>query len=129
MRHSKMFAIGFCLTSTLLLGACGRYPSTWDPEELILPGNLPPQQQVKIWSRDSLFRWHAVIYTRDSITGIPYLMPTKCDGCRVALSRSAVDSIRVGNPPSPRDYEKQEVGTFLGGMVIAVALLIFHIGK
>ena len=34
----------------------------------------------------------------DTVSGVPYLEPPECDSCRVALSRSAVDSIRTGNP-------------------------------
>ncbi len=58
-------------------------------------------QQVKIWSGDTVLRWHAVIFTDDSITGVPYKMSTKCDNCRLGLPLSSVDSIRVGYPSSP----------------------------
>ena len=58
-------------------------------------------QQVKIWSGDTVLRWHAVIFADDSITGVPYKMSTKCDSCRLGLPLSSVDSIRVGYPSSP----------------------------
>jgi hypothetical protein len=123
----------FWLLLVLTAGCINGYPSSWDREEMILPGNLPPEQQVKIWSADSVFWWHAVVYTRDSITGIPYTIPTTCDSCRIALPRQAVDSIRVGNPPSLREYQQQEAGSFVAAMVLVgileIALAIFHIGK
>ncbi len=34
----------------------------------------------------------------DSISGIPFLLPTTCDSCRTALPRAAVDSLRLGDP-------------------------------
>jgi hypothetical protein len=32
------------------------------------------------------------------VTGIPYVHPTGCDSCRIALARTEVDSIRLGDP-------------------------------
>lgn len=87
----------------LLVIAAGCFQARWAREE-IKPGQLDPRQEVKIWSGDSLARWHAVLITRDSITGIPYKMSTECDCCRVGLPVLSVDSIRVGNPESFRDY-------------------------
>ena len=102
MRHSILPVMGLLLVLTAGCYA-GSHAGPWELEEMIVPGNLPREQHVKIWSGDTVFRWHAVIYTRDSITGIPYTMPVTCDSCRIALARSAVDSIRVGNPKGPRD--------------------------
>ena len=52
--------------------------------------------RVRIWTHDSVFQWHAVLVTRDSITGIPSSLPAQCDSCRLALPVSAVDSLNVG---------------------------------
>lgn len=87
----------------LLVLTAGCYPAHWELEELILPGTLPPEQQVKIWTGATHVRWRAVVYTRDSITGVPYEMPTTCDSCRIAVPRSAVDSISVGYPKTRRE--------------------------
>jgi len=54
----------------------------------------PPGQQVLIFSRGKALRWRAVVINRDSVTGVPYQMPTKCDTCRLGLPRAAVDSMR-----------------------------------
>jgi len=45
-------------------------------------------------------RLHAVVMTRDSFSGIPFLQSVDCDSCRVQFSRDDVDSVRVGNPPA-----------------------------
>lgn len=92
MRHSTQLFMGL-----LLVGAAGcHHGGRWEREEMIIPGNLPREQAIKIWSGAAVYRWHAAIYTRDSITGIPFSQPTTCDSCRIALARYAVDSIYVG---------------------------------
>jgi hypothetical protein len=88
---------------------------------------LPREQQVKIWSGDTVYRWHAAIYTRDSVTGIPYKMPATCDSCRLALSRYAIDSIYVGYPSSPRENHKA-VALGAGYVVLSlVVLAVLHV--
>ena len=95
-----------------------------------MPGNLPNQEQVKIWSGDTVFRWHAVTYTRDSIIGIPYKMPTTCDSCRMALPRHAVDSIRVDRESlSHHENSPSDVLLFIVWGLIGAGLAMAHIGK
>ena len=94
-RALRLFLTGLCLALET-----GCYPVHWKRGE-IKPMPLGRLQQLKIWSGDTVFRWHAVIITYDSITGVPYKMSTKCDSCRLGLRLSSVDSIRVGYPSSP----------------------------
>ena len=97
---------------------------------MIVRGTLPSQEQVKIWGRDTVFRWHAVTYTPDSITGIPYDSPTTCAGCRMAVSRQAVDSIRVYRESLSHDeHEPSFVLLLIGGALVGALLAIAHIGK
>lgn len=51
-----------------------------------------------MWHGGRLDRWHAVIVTPDSISGIPFLRPIDCDSCRTAIRWGAIDSLRVGSP-------------------------------
>jgi hypothetical protein len=78
-----------------LTTACG---AGWHRPARLDVGPLAPRQQVQVWRGDQAERWHAVTVTRDSISGVPYLKAPGCDGCRVALHRGAVDSLRLGNP-------------------------------
>jgi hypothetical protein len=55
--------------------------------------------RVRIWTGDSVLQWHAVLVTRDSISGIPDNPSQPCDSCRLTLPTSAVDSLRVGYSP------------------------------
>lgn len=87
---------------TFLLLAAGCYPLHWARKD-VMPSHFGRLQQVKIWSCDSVFRWHAVVMTNDSITGVPYYMPANCDRCRLGLEWSSVDSIHIGYPASPRE--------------------------
>lgn len=87
--------IYFGLSALLSLQGCG---AGWRQPARLSPQPLPAHQQVQIWQRGRVARWHAVTLTDDSITGIPYLQPVACPGCRVALARPAVDSIRMGDP-------------------------------
>jgi hypothetical protein len=82
-----------------------------------MPEHLGRLQQVKIWSGDSVVRWHAVVMTGHSITGIPYNLPAECDSCRLGIVWSAVDSIRIGYPASPGQ-------TVLVWAVAAVAVVL-----
>lgn len=62
-------------------------------------------------------RWQSVVVGADSLSGVPFVRSPECDSCRRAVARSAVDSVRLGDP----------VGGFLKtvalGMAVPVALL------
>jgi hypothetical protein len=79
----------------LALAGCG---AGWHRPPSLEPGPLPLRQQVQVWEGAQVDRWHAVIVTADSISGIPYLSPLHCASCRTTRSRLAVDSVRLGNP-------------------------------
>jgi hypothetical protein len=102
MKPHAMCKLFFAASMTLLLLAPGCYPLRWARTEVeVMPSHFGRLQQVKIWSGDSVFRWHAVVLTNPSITGISYNLPAECDSCRRALEWSSVDSIRIGYPESP----------------------------
>jgi len=79
----------------VLAAACG---AGWHRPAQLEPGELSPRQQVEVWSGGTVRRWHAVQVGSDSISGVPFMRPTDCDSCRIAVPRAAVDSIRLGHP-------------------------------
>ncbi len=83
-----------CALLAALQGGCG----VWHRLRPVPEGPLPLRQQAQVFHHGGVARWHAVVATQDSISGIPFIQPPGCDACRVALPRSAVDSVRVGNP-------------------------------
>ena len=78
--------------------ACG---AGWrQPTEPIPVALSNPRQQVQVWRAGRSLQLHGVTVSEDSVSGIPYLAPLDCNSCRIALPRSEVDSLRVGNPTS-----------------------------
>jgi hypothetical protein len=59
---------------------------------------MPIRQQVQVWHGGQVERWHALILSSDSVSGVPFVRPADCDSCRLAVGRAEVDSIRVGQP-------------------------------
>lgn len=55
---------------------------------------VSPRDQYQVWSGGASQVLIALRATPDSLTGVPYWKPPACDSCRVAMPRTAVDSIR-----------------------------------
>ncbi|MCX6069867.1 MAG: hypothetical protein NTU91_03260 [Chloroflexi bacterium] len=88
---------GACLALPALaigLAGCG---AGWHRTQPSL-GPLPVRQQVQVWHGGLVERWHAVMLSPDSVSGVPFLRPANCDSCRLAVSRADVDSVRAGHP-------------------------------
>lgn len=105
------------LALTALQAACG---AGWHRIDHHTPAPLPPRQQVQLWSQGHLLRWHAVQWSPDSISGIPFLQPPACDSCRLSLPRFAVDSVRLGDPTGAL---WRSVGLTFGAMGLAAVVL------
>jgi hypothetical protein len=83
------------VVSLVVTLACG---AGWHQVPGLAPGPLPARQQVEVWRKGGVVRWHAVTLTADSVTGTPFLQPVGCDSCRTSVPRNEVDSIRLGSP-------------------------------
>ena len=81
------------LASVLLAAGCSNY---WGRRRVDQPIPVKPHQPVWIWSGGQVNKWHAVVITQDSVSGIPYRMSLKCDSCRRSLPRTQVDSMKLG---------------------------------
>jgi len=97
--------------------SCG---AGWHQPKQLEPGTLSPRQQVQVWSGGTARRWHAVRVGPDSISGVPFMRPPDCDSCRVALPRTAVDSVRLGNPEGALF---KTMGLVFGGPVLLYLIL------
>ena len=89
MTHPSRFAF--------LLLAVGCSGGQWAPRRIELPFPLEPSDIVGIWSGGKVEKWHAVVITPDSVSGIPYRMALQCDRCRRSMPRAQVDSMTLGH--------------------------------
>ncbi len=88
MTHPSRFAF--------LLLAVGCSGGRWEPRRIDLPFPFEPSDVVWIWSAGKVEKWHAVVITPDSVSGIPYRVSVKCDSCRRTIPRAQVDSMTLG---------------------------------
>lgn len=75
---------------------------------------------MQVWQGGSMTRWHGVVVTPDSVSGVSWLEDAQCDSCRVSVPRSSVDSIRLGNPTAGL---WKTVG--LVAAIVAVPIIVF----
>jgi hypothetical protein len=108
MRHFSRLAV--------LLLAAGCH-SEWEPRRIDLPYPLEASDVVWIWSGGKVEKWHGVVVTADSVSGVPYRISLTCDSCRRSMPRAQVDSLKLGyKTRAPKAVE-------LAGAVAAVLLL------
>jgi hypothetical protein len=100
------------LLLTLGQVGCG---AAWRRTDELPLGALKPAQQAEVWHGGRAERLHAVMFTADSISGVPFLLSQGCDTCRVAVARQEVDSVRLGHPE--RGFWRS-VGLGLGGIAV-----------
>ena len=96
----------------------------WKREEITPERRLPPRQQVQVWRGKESRVLHAVMVNRDSVIGVPYQLPPDCDTCRVAIARTAIDSLRLGNKERGA---WRGMGLAVAGMLVAGVLLSFTV--
>ena len=91
----------------------------WRQPTALSPGPMSSRQQVQVWSSGQAVRWHAVIVTEDSMSGVPFTESPTCRACRAAIARTAVDSVRLGNPVA--GFWKT-IGLVLGGSIAVMGI-------
>lgn len=70
----------------------------FDPGPGPAPVQLSERQILEFRADSQLVRLHAVRFTRDSVSGIPWLEHTSCDGCRVTYALARMSDMRTGSP-------------------------------
>jgi hypothetical protein len=80
-------------TALLVLSASSSFQAGRPLDQLPLP--VPPEKRVEVWSKGERFQLHAVTVDADSVRGVRWWHSPTCDSCRVAIARTAVDSIRT----------------------------------
>ena len=81
------------LALVLLMTGCGY----WGRRPIDLSPPLKPHDPVWIWSHDTVSKWHDVVLTQDSASGIPFGTSRDCYAwCRRSIPRVQVDSMKQG---------------------------------
>ncbi len=85
--------LAFALALVLPMTGCGY----WGRRPIDLPTPLKPHHPVWIWSHDTVSKWHDVVITQDSVSGIPFGTSRDCYArCRRSIPRAQVDSMKQG---------------------------------
>ncbi len=126
MRHWPRFAF--------LLLAVGCSGGRWGPRPIDLPSPFEPSDVVFepsyvfwIWSAGKVEKWHAVVITPDSVSGIPYRMALQCDSCRRSMPRAQVDSMKVG-PYQGRGPNALEAAGIVGAALLLEIVICYAAG-
>lgn len=100
-------AVG-AMTLALTAGcSAGWHQITLDPQ-----ASYKPRDELQVWMHGEAQRWHGVRVDSSTISGVPHTKPPECDSCRISVPRTAVDSVRVGDP------DGAVLGTVVGVLVI-----------
>src|SRR6266403_59623 len=84
------------LALVLLIAGCYSGRSRVDEQTPI-----PPHDAVWIWTKGGVEKWHWVVITQDSVSGVPWKSDW-CLTCRRSIPRVQVDSIKHGYRPSTK---------------------------
>ncbi|NNG15309.1 MAG: hypothetical protein HKM89_02430 [Gemmatimonadales bacterium] len=95
----------------------------WRRIDLPPPELLPERQQVQLWQGNQSITLHSMMFSEDSVSGIPSHRQLTCEACRVGVPIAAVDSIRLGN----REATGMVIG-FAPVVALSVFGLVFALG-
>ncbi len=87
--------VALALGALMLVQGCA---AGWRRVDIQADQPWPERQRIQVWHGARNEQWHAVRLTRDSVSGVPFIQPPRCDSCRLALPLSEVDSLRIGDP-------------------------------
>lgn len=111
------------LAFVLLAAGCSGY---WGRGPLDQPTPVERHDPVWIWSRGEVNKWHAVVITQDSVSGIPYQMSVHCYNCRRSLARTEVDSMKLGYRTLPENVTM--VVSAANAAILVEAALCYVVG-
>src|SRR5712675_344334 len=69
-QRRKMARLALCL-SLFVTGCDANSTFTWRQTSLIAPRDLPPKQDVQVWTHGIPLYWQKVTISHDSVSGVP----------------------------------------------------------
>jgi hypothetical protein len=81
------------LAFVILAAGCVSH-AEWERRTGFQPAPMKPSDRVLIWSSGTVEKWHGVVITADSVSGIPYGRSLECDSCRLTIPLVRVDSMK-----------------------------------
>jgi hypothetical protein len=122
LMHRLQVRNALALSVLLPQAACG---AGWHRIDTVTPATLARGEQVQVWQGGRKIQLHAVRVEQDSISGVPFEKPAGCDGCRISLPSSSVDSVRTGDPTSAF---LKNIALTVGGW-LSLGLVSYFLGK
>jgi hypothetical protein len=116
MRH---WTAGVPLLTLLFFVGC----AGWNVIPLTGLQRLDEHVEVQVWQRGLPAVFHAVRLNGDTLSGIPYDLPTRCSSCRLSFTLATVDSIRLRRGPADR-----HLYVMVAFPVVLAVLLSFGLG-
>jgi len=98
--------------------------SHWGSRRLDRPQPVKSHEVVWVWTRGVLNKWRAVVFTTDSVSGIPYGRSLKCDTCRRSLPLAQVDSMRLDDQQQKVDAKGALDVAGVVGMLLLVEVAV-----
>jgi hypothetical protein len=109
-----------CLALALVLPMTGC--GYWGRRPIDLRTPLKPDDAVWVWSHDAVSKWHDVVISQDSVSGIPFGTSRDCYArCRRSIPRVQVDSMKQGYRTFAQKVV-EPVGIAAGVIVADIAL-------
>ena len=105
-----------CFALVLLASGCVSGGQWEQPRDQARP--IKPSDPVWIWSNGTVEKWHGVVITPDSVSGIPYDIPLTCDTCRRSISRAQVDSLKYRTGGVVGKTSLQIAGVVAAGLLV-----------
>jgi hypothetical protein len=83
---------------SVAVAGCSAGWQKFSPGDPPAPAKVDTREVIQFQADSHVIRLHAVRFTRDSVSGIPWLEHVSCDSCRVSYALVGVTEMQAGNP-------------------------------
>ena len=94
----------------------------WERRTGFQPAPMKPSDPFLIWSNGTVEKWHGVVVTADSVSGIPIGRSLECDSCRRSIPRIQVDSLKYRTGPGVAKTSLLVAGVVAAAFIVEVVV-------